>query len=57
MSAWAIGGAYGISAGLLIYGIESGIIEESLHAPLLMAWAVVGLVGFILGTLTRKKEM
>ena len=56
MSAWAIGGAYGISAGLIIYGIESGIIEESLHGPLLMAWAVVGLVGFILGILTKKKE-
>ena len=56
MSAWAIGGAYGISAGLLIYGIESRIIDETLHGVLLMVWAVVGLIGFILGTLTRKKE-
>ena len=56
MSAWAIGGAYGISAGLVIYAIEAGIVEEGLHGPLIMLWATVGLVMFAVGAWRRREQ-
>ena len=56
MSALAIGGAYGISAAILIYAIESDLIEEELHAPLLMLWAVAGLITFVVGAMRRKSN-
>lgn len=54
MSAWAIGGAYGISAGLVIYAIESGFVEEDMAGPMVMLWALAGLVLAGVGAWRRK---
>lgn len=35
---------YLISAGLITAGIASGLISESLHEPLILIWAIAGLV-------------
>lgn len=39
-----IGGAYAVSAGLIVYAIERGFVDAETAFPLLIAWAVAGLV-------------
>jgi hypothetical protein len=56
MSPWAIGGAYGISAGLIIYAIEAGFVDESTAGPLVIGWAMAGLVITVLGVIRGKRQ-
>lgn len=42
------GGAYAVSAGLLIYAIEKGLVADSDQFLLIIGWAVAGLVLAIL---------
>jgi len=40
----AIGGAYAVSALLIVYVHQNGLLGEELALPVLVAWAAVGLV-------------
>ena len=39
-----IGTAYAISAGLIIYSIQAELAPEEIRFPLIIAWAIAGLV-------------
>jgi len=39
-----IGTAYAVSAGLIIYAIESDLAPEDMGFPLIIVWALMGLV-------------
>lgn len=56
MTGLAIGGAYGISAGLIIYAIETGLIPEEWHGRLIVLWAIAGLILAVVGVMRRKSE-
>jgi hypothetical protein len=57
MPTFLVGSAYAISSGLIIYAIVSELAPEDLHWPLVLAWAVVGLIlSFTAIILVRKAE-
>jgi Co/Zn/Cd efflux system component len=39
-----IGTAYAVSAGLIIYAVQSDLAPQDVRFPLILAWAVAGLV-------------
>jgi hypothetical protein len=39
-----IGTAYAVSAGLIIYSIQAELAPEEARFPLIIAWAIAGLV-------------
>jgi hypothetical protein len=39
-----IGTAYAVSAGLIIYAIQSDLAPQGVKFPLILAWAIAGLV-------------
>jgi hypothetical protein len=39
-----IGTAYAVSAGLIIYAVQSDLAPQDVKFPLILAWAIAGLV-------------
>jgi len=39
-----IGTAYAVSAGLIIYAVQSELAPQNVKFPLILAWAIAGLV-------------
>lgn len=56
MSGWVTAGAYGVSAGLVIYGLERDYIDHAQGFAYIIGWAVAGLVLSLLAVLIRKRE-
>ncbi len=50
MSGWVVGSAYGVSVGLLIYGMSEEIIAEEHRFMALLVWAAAGLYLAFKGT-------
>jgi hypothetical protein len=44
MPNFLVGSAYAVSTGLIVYGITSRIIPSNLHFPVIMMWALAGLL-------------
>jgi hypothetical protein len=49
-----VGGAYAVSAGLIIYADQNALIESDLRLPILLVWAVSGLILAALSAVRRK---
>jgi len=50
------GGAYAVSAGLVIFAQLTELTPEDLRFPLIMGWAVVGLVLAVINTFRSKDK-
>lgn len=51
-----LGGAYAVSAGLIVYAIERGYIAPVDRFRYLFGWAVVGVLLAILSAALQRKE-
>jgi hypothetical protein len=56
MTGFVIGSAYGVSTGLLLYGMAEGIIAPEHRFVYLIAWAAAGLVMALVAVFRGKKE-
>jgi len=51
-----IGTAYAVSAGLILYTVESGLAPPDVRFPLILAWAIAGLVLSFVAVLRRSEQ-
>jgi len=51
----AIGGAYAVSALLVVYVHQNGLLDPELALPVLIAWASVGLVLAFIAAMRQKE--
>jgi len=49
------GGAYAVSAALIIYADAAGLTPQDLRLPLIVAWATIGVVLAVVAVLRRQK--
>jgi hypothetical protein len=56
MYGFLLGTSYGVSAGLIVYGIERDYISEDRAFTYIMAWAIVGLGLAVLALIIRPKS-
>lgn len=56
MFGFLLGSTYGVSAGLIVYGIERDYIAQGSALTYLIAWAVVGLVLAFSGIVVRTRS-
>lgn len=51
-----IGGAYAVSAGLIVYAIERGYVTPREGFRYLFAWAVLGAILAVLAVILHRRE-
>lgn len=49
------GGAYAVSAALIIYADATGLTPEDLRLTMIVAWAVIGVALAVIAVLRRQK--
>lgn len=56
MPNFLIGTSYAVSAGLIVYAIQSDLAPDNVKFPLILAWAVAGVVLAFSAVFMAKKE-
>lgn len=56
MPNFLIGTSYAVSAGLIVYAIQSDLAPDNVKFPLILAWAVAGIVLAFSAVFMAKKE-
>ena len=56
MPNFLIGTSYAVSAALIVYAIQSELAPEDLRFPLILAWAIAGIVLAFSAVLMARKE-